>query len=351
MSAKRFIDLNIVDKLRRIHKRDLLNVHYSMFEYSNLPDTVDPYYIEDYLQYNSPDSCIAWFKLKEGQGTCEGFPAGSLVVASATLKPNLNPYGEGTGVIAVTANGHDYQFKSRYNDDVVVGFNNLIKRPCNDIDVDGNILAEIDLSILYLIFYTRLYPIFKVADEKEREKVLQAFKNMKLGEPLTIQDTNLLLEGLEVSAAGIKSDSFTDPEMADKIQYISKLREDVKRWHLTKYGQTVNGNSKLAQETVDEVNGTVSASLIIPLSMLAARRAMIEEVNRKFGTNIEVNLSGAWRAEVSRYEDISGEEDIDGTETEDGTEDETKEKEDKANEDTESEAAGSDKSNDDNEPV
>ena len=349
MATKKFFDLNITDKLRRIHKRDLLNVHYSMFEYSNLPDTVDPYYIEDYLQYNSPDSCIAWFKLKEGQGTCEGFPAGSLIVASATLKPSLNPYGEGTGVIAVTANGHDYQFKSRYSDDVVVGFNNLIKRPCNDIDVDGNILAEIDLSILYLIFYTRLYPIFKVADEKEKEKVLQAFKNMKLGEPLTIQDANLLLEGLEVSAGGIKVDSLTSPDLADNIQYISKLREDVKRWHLTKYGQTVNGNSKLAQETVDEVNGTVSASLIIPLSMLAARRAMIEEVNRKFGTNIEVNLSGAWRAEVSRYEDISGEDDIDGTE--DGIEDNTEDKEDKADEDTESEAARSVKSDDNNEPV
>lgn len=345
MATKKFSDLNITDKLRRIHKRDLLNVHYSMFEYNNLPDTVDPYYIEDYLQYNSPDSCIAWFKLKEGQGTCDGFPAGSLVVASATLKPSLNPYGEGTGVIAVTANGHDYQFKSRYSDDVAIGFNNLIKRPCNDIDVDGNILAEIDLSIRYLIFYTRLYPIFRVADEKEREKVLQAFKNMKLGEPLTIQDTNLLLEGLEVSAAGIKSDSFTDPEMADKIQYISKLREDVKRWHLTKYGQTVNGNSKLAQETVDEVNGTVSASLIIPLSMLAARRAMIEEVNRKFGTNIEVNLSGAWRAEVSRYEDISGEDDIDGTE------DETNTEEVNVNEDTEGETAGSNQRDDNNKSV
>ena len=41
---------------------------------------------------------------------------------------------------------------------------------------------------------------------------------------------------------------------------------------------------------------------------------MIEEVNRKFGTDIEVDFSGAWRAEVTRYEEISGEEEIDGTE-------------------------------------
>ena len=42
---------------------------------------------------------------------------------------------------------------------------------------------------------------------------------------------------------------------------------------------------------------------------------MVEEVNRKFGTNITVELSGAWRAEVTRYEDISGEDEIDETET------------------------------------
>ena len=136
---------------------------------------------------------------------------------------------------------------------------------------------------------------------------------MEVGKPLTIIDKPLL-EELGIETKSLETETLTNPELASVIQFTSKLREDVKRWHFTKYGQTINSSSKLAQETVDEVNGAVSASLIIPLSMLAARRAMIEEVNRKFGTNIEVNLSGAWRAEVTRYEEISGEEDIDGSE-------------------------------------
>ena len=143
-----------------------------------------------------------------------------------------------------------------------------------------------------------------------------------------------LLEELGIESKSVESESLTNPELASVIQYISKLREDVKRWHFTKYGQTINSSTKLAQETVDEVNGAVSASLIIPLSMLAARRAMIEEVNKKFGTNIQVDLSGAWRAEVTRYEDISGEPDIDGTETEE-LEDNTEGEEVKENEDKE----------------
>ena len=282
-----------------------------MFEYTNLPDTVDPLFLEAYLQDSDPDQFVAWWKLPAAFAS-PGFPEGSLIVSRATLGTKLNPYGEGSEVIAVTDNGHEKKFENRYGDDVVVGFNNILKTPCEDITIDSVTLGEIDLSILYLIHYTRLYPIFKAADEKTRDKIITAFKNMELGKPLTIIDQPLL-EELGIETQSIKIETITNPELSRVIQYTSKLREDVKRWHFTKYGQTINSSSKLAQETVDEVNGAVSASLIIPLSMLEARRRMIDEVNRKFGTDISVDFSGAWRAEVTRYEDISGEANIDGT--------------------------------------
>lgn len=304
--------MDILKAFQRVHADELRQLHYTMFEYNNLPDTVDPLYIETFLQEFDNNSYIAWWKLNASEAS-PGFPEGSLIVSSATLGTDLNPYGEGAEVIAVTRNGHERRFKNRYEDDVVVGFNNITHEPCNDIEIDAATLAEIDLSILYLIHYTRLYPVFKAADEKTRDKIVQAFKNMEVGKPLTIIDKPLL-EELGIETKSLETETLTNPELASVIQFTSKLREDVKRWHFTKYGQTINSSSKLAQETVDEVNGAVSASLIIPLSMLAARRAMIEEVNRKFGTNIEVNLSGAWRAEVTRYEEISGEEDIDGSE-------------------------------------
>lgn len=304
--------MDILKAFQRVHADELRQLHYTMFEYNNLPETVDPLYIETFLQEFDNNSYIAWWKLNASEAS-PGFPEGSLIVSSATLGTDLNPYGEGAEVIAVTRNGHERRFKNRYEDDVVVGFNNITHEPCNDIELDAATLAEIDLSILYLIHYTRLYPVFKAADEKTRDKIVQAFKNMEVGKPLTIIDKPLL-EELGIETKSLETETLTNPELASVIQFTSKLREDVKRWHFTKYGQTINSSSKLAQETVDEVNGAVSASLIIPLSMLAARRAMIEEVNRKFGTNIEVNLSGAWRAEVTRYEEISGEDDIDGTE-------------------------------------
>lgn len=338
--------MNIKEKWKRVHEDEIRQLHYSMFEYTNLPPTVEPDHLEEYLQSADEDGYVAWWKLNASEAS-PGFPEGSLIVSRCTLGTDLNPYGEGAEVIAVTRNGHERRFKNRYEDEVVVGFNNITKTPCYDIEVDASTLSEIDLSLLYLIHYTRLYPIFKAADEKTRDKILTAFKNMEVGKPLTIIDQPLL-EELGIETASIKTETLTNPELASVIQFTSKLREDVKRWHFTKYGQTINSSSKLAQETVDEVNGAVSASLIIPLSMLAARRIMIDEVNAKFGLNIEVNLSGAWRAEVTRYEDISGEEDIDGSE--DGEAEENKEEEGSSDESKE-DTNGDNGKSDDNESV
>ena len=339
--------MTIYDRYKEIHADELRQLHYSMFEYGNLPDTVDPFYIEEYLQSGQPQGYIAWWRLNASE-TSPGFPEGSLIVSSAALGTDLNPYGEGTEVIAVTANGKERRFRSRYDDDVVVGFNNILKTPCNDIEVDAETLSEVDISLLYLIHYTRLYPIFKAADEKTRDKIITAFKNMEVGKPLTIIDQPLL-EELGIETQSIKTETLTNPELAKVIQFTSKLREDIKRWHFTKYGQTINSSSKLAQETVDEVNGAVSASLIIPLSMLAARRAMIDEVNRKFGTDITVDFSGAWRAEVTRYEDISGEAEIDGTEA--GTDTETNKESEDANNESKEDIGGNSEGPDDNESV
>ena len=139
---------------------------------------------------------------------------------------------------------------------------------------------------------------------------------MEKGKPIAIV-TKQILKDLGISTDGLEIEALTTPELADKIQYTARLREDVLRWHYTRYGQVVQGDTKLAQQSVDEVNGTVSSSLIIPLNMLKARRAMIDEINSKFGLEATVELSGAWRAEVTKYENDTGEGEIDQDATED----------------------------------
>lgn len=293
----------------------LTEFHLGMFEYGNLPDTLIPKYFEGYLQGYGPEgkennnAMCAFFRIPEGKGS-PGFPDGSLIATTCTLGTDLTPYGRGSEVIATTRNGWEFR-ANRYSDEIVVGFNNLSETPCDDIKEDADILAEIDISIRFLVFWTRLAPLVRVADDAEKNQVISAFKNMKEGIPVTIVAKKILQElGL---SDGFSIEDLTRPEFADKIQHTARLREDILRWHYTRYGQTIQGDTKLAQQSVDEVNGTVSSSLIIPLNMLKARQEFVDEINRKFGTNITVQLAGPWRAEVTKYENETGEGEIDDT--------------------------------------
>ena len=293
-------------KKRKIEERDiqhfnnslwmLAESHLSMFEYSGLPETLDPVYIETYLQ---SDGIVCITDSMDG--------ADGLIACRANTGADLDVYGIGREVIATTRNGHSGTFKRGEN--CVVGWNNRTKTPCNDVYTDAQTLADIQTSIDFLIFWTRLSPLVRTTDERMKDKVVEAFKNIRRGIPVTLASKKLLSEfGLNDD---ITVDMLTQPDFADKIQYTAKLYDDVLRWHYTRYGHATNGNSKAAQQTVDEVDSTASQSMILPLSMLAERKKMIEEVNALYGLSATVELSGAWRAEVTAYENQSGENNID----------------------------------------
>lgn len=301
-------------KKRKIEERDyqhfnnslwmLAESHLSMFEYGTeygtWPETLDPVYIETYVQ---SDGIVCITDSMDG--------ADGLIACRASTGADLDVYGIGRDVIATTRNGHAGTFKRGEN--CVVGWNNRTKTPCNDVYTDAQTLADIQTSIDFLIFWTRLSPLVRTTDERMKEKVVEAFKNIRRGIPVTLASKKLLSEfGL---SDDITVDMLTQPDFADKIQYTAKLYDDVLRWHYTRYGHATNGNSKAAQQTVDEVDSTASQSMILPLSMLWARRKMIDEINalygEKYGFKATVELSGAWKAEVTAYENQSGEDNID----------------------------------------
>lgn len=289
--GKKNVDKSI--SYQNINRDYLLDCNLSMFEYTGLPDSVNPLFLERYLQ---TDGCAVWCKFNGDLITIEGGTAGDLDV-----------YGIGRDVVATTRNGHSFNLKRGV--DCVVGYNNLTKTPCGDIFADADTLSDIRTSLDFLIFWTRLSPLVRVSDEKTRVIIENAFKNMRKGIPVTIASKKMLQEfGINED---ISVENLTQPDFADKIQYTSKLYDDVLRWHFTKYGHSIHGDGKTAQETRDEVNSTTSQSMILPLAMLTARRTMIEEVNALFDTDIDVNFSGAWRAEVTAYEEETGEDNID----------------------------------------
>lgn len=265
----------------------------SMFTYSNLPESINEDFIERFLIMNG--AAAAWIldnplavRYKD-----------ELIVSIGCPAERPDAYGIGKTFIATTADGY---VKTLDDSTGAVGWNNsmhISDMPiiCNFTDM----LTEMFISLKANVLYSRYKPVFKASDDKEKRAIEEAFSKIKDDlAPIVITSSNVLAE-LEGNPETIKTFDITDVKNSDKLQYIIKSIEDMFRIFYTLYGQCIQGNSKKAQQTVDEVEGSTSTSFILPNDRLKQRRKWVDKINKLFGTNIEVDFSDAWKTESLKY--------------------------------------------------
>lgn len=299
--------LDIKEKYKRLAQAKdetiaALEMLCGMFEYEGLPVSVDTDFLELYL-------------LTDGMASIRKDNDGNYVAMQCSEGSGPNAYGLGTEVISVTRNGQEFT-DNRDSNEVAFGYNNATKTPCTDYFKLGADIAEIDTSLDFLVWYSRVSRLYAVADEKQKTMIEDAFKNLKKGVPLTIVSNNLIQE-IEKGAPGITPFDLTDSDYADKIMRLCEYREARFKWFGDRYGMAKRSVAKKAQVSEDEANGDTAAALIIPLNMLKAREAFIKMCNDRFGWSAEVHFNGAYLGEVERYEDTVVENadlDIDGYE-------------------------------------
>lgn len=269
-----------------------INILASMFTYEDLPESIKPEFIERFLILNG--SIAGW----RYDGPDEKYKD-QLIVSVGGDADQPDVYGIGKRYIAATQNGY---VKSIDRDiDGVVIYNNSCYTP--DIDIINAFtdnLVEMFTSLKTNILYTRNKPVFKATTDKERAAIKKAFDDIKNDlEPIIVTSSNIAeeIDGNDP----VKVLDITDVNNADKLQYIVKTIDDTFRWFFTLYGQSVQGNGKLAQQSVREVDGSTSLSFIYPNDRLVMRRTGFEAFNKLFGTDIKVRYSDAWLTESIKY--------------------------------------------------
>ena len=259
-----------------------------MFEYEDLPESVDTDFLELYL-------------MTDGMASIRKDNSGNYVAMRCSEGSDPNAYGLGEKIISTTANGQTFE-DGRDGKEVAFGYNNSTKTACTEYFKLGADLAEIDTSLDFLVWYSRVSRLYAVADEKQRTMIETAFKNLKKGVPLTVVSDNLI-SAIENGGPGLTPFDLTDADYADKIMRLCEYREARVKWFMDRYGMAKRTVSKKAQVSKDEANGDTAASLIIPLNMLSARERFIKMCNDRFGWNASVHFKGAYLGEIERYED------------------------------------------------
>lgn len=316
----------------------LLDVSTSMYRWEGLPEGIRPEYIELYLRLTGRAAIIKRSAYKEYFSGAFIPDDWEYILTMVDRGGTPDVYGNGTQPIFTTLNGVSKQIGRAYNNIVysdmgeviaVICQNNNTETPDATYQIASQMLTEAITSLVQNIIHSRYSPVLAVPDSTIKSAVEGAMSDIIAGKSIVVTSSNLLQE-IETGIKSVEPIPLNEVENQQYIQYIIKTIDDVIRWYLTIHGQAVQGNGKLAQQTVDEVNGSTSASFILPELGWRWRDQFCRELGEMGIEGASVTYNKPWTVEVEKYtEDVEEPED-EATEPEDEAtepEDETTETE------------------------
>lgn len=180
--------------------------------------------------------------------------------------------------------------------DCIIGYNNPIRTPELFITYYAEMFNEIDISIRSNVITSRCASVPMAKDDKTKVALDNILNEIKEGNPKPIASANMLEEVIDGEGKDpVTMLHLTQPEQIERVQYLSKLYDDLHRRFWNNYGHSMNSTGKMAQVSEMELEGYETYSMITPYSMLESRQEMIELCNSVLGTNIEVDFNEPWQ--------------------------------------------------------
>lgn len=236
----------------------------SMFEWKNLPDTVDARYLELHL---FETGCMVYFKDEVIGDLC----------LDCIVQGRLDAYGN--PLLRRAYSGYNnYQKLLKYNNSVIIWNNYLHSNSILDVEMFARRLYNID-RIIDVNANAQKTPVLLQGNEKQRLTLLNLYKEYDGNAPFIFGDKNLDLNLL-------KAISTNAPYVCDKLY---QLKTQIWNEALTYLGISNINIQKKERLITDEVTRNQGGTIASRYSRLESRRQAVEKINDMFGTNIEVN--------------------------------------------------------------
>lgn len=264
--------LNNMTAIQYYHRLTELSI--AMFEWKNLPDSIDPRFLELTLFSQGQ---IVFFK-DEVMGYLALPNAGS---------GQLNVYRIPTRRRAYAVNGYSRELDEKNS---VIIWNNLLHTP-----------SKLDVKM----FSDRLYQMDRIIDVNVKAQKTPVLIRVNDSQRLTLQNTYMKYEGNQPVIFATKD---FDPEaltvlktdapfIADKIYQLK-----IQYWNeaLTYLGISNINITKKERLITDEVTRNQGGTVASRYSRLEARKQACKEINKMFGLNISVD----YREDIRVEDDI-----------------------------------------------
>lgn len=242
----------------------LTELSVSMFEWKNLPPTVDARYLE--LHLFETGSMVYFNDEVIGNLCLDCLPSGRLdVYGNPVLRRAYSGY-------------NNYQKLLKESNSVIIWNNYLHTNSVLEVKMFAKRLYNLD-RIIDVNANAQKTPVLIQGTEQQRLTLKNLYKEFDGNSPFIFGDKNLDLNSLKCLQTGA-------PYVCDKLYNLKQMY-----WNeaLTYLGINNNGAQKrermLTIESSQAQGGTISSRY----SRLQSRREAVEKINAMFGTNIEVN--------------------------------------------------------------
>lgn len=266
----------------------LTELSISMFEWKNLPDTID----ERFLELALFSTGMAVFFKDEVLG---------YLALRTTISGGFNVYRIPIRRRAFADNGYQ---KELTIDDSVIIYNNLIHtNSMLDVRLFADKLTDVDRSI-QVNARAQKTPVLIKCDENQRLTMLNLYKEYDGNAPVIYGDKNLNANGLTV----LKTDA---PYNADKLY---TLKTQIWNEALTYLGISNINSVKKERMITDEVTRNQGGVVASRYSRLESRRQACNKINEMFGLDIWCDYREDHRQldEFIASEEVTGEPDSEG---------------------------------------
>lgn len=241
----------------------------SMFEWKNLPPTVD----ERFLELALFEKGVAVFFKDDVIGE---------LALRVILNGKFNEYNIPKKFRAVASNGYNNELTDKTG--VLIYNNYLHTNSVEDITMYAKRLANLERTI-DVNTNAQKTPILIQCSEQERLTMANLYKEYDGNAPVVYGDRNLNTKSLTV----LKTDA---PYVADKLY---QLKTQVWNEALTYLGISNLNIQKKERLVADEVVRSLGGTIASRYSRLEARRKAVEKINTMFGLEIEVNYREDYR--------------------------------------------------------
>lgn len=241
----------------------LAELSVSMFDWKNVPDTIDIRFLELAL---FRDGMAVFFK-----DEVMGYLALRCMIAG-----RLDVYEIPIMRKAYASNGYQRQLDTENS---VIIFNNMLHtNSMLDVEIFSRRLDSLDRAI-DVNANAQKTPVLISCDETQRLTLLNLYKNYEGNVPFIFGDKNLRPDSLKSISTGA-------PYVADKLY---TLKTQIWNEALTYLGITNTNVTKKERLISDEVNRNMGGVLANRYARLNARRTACDEINRMFGLNMSVD--------------------------------------------------------------